>query len=96
MLRNPFLGIISAAIMALSTPVLAQQQTVQQDGKTWKCPEPGRLLARQGGLGVSLGDYIACVTACKNLFPEPQSSALTECIKGCGSIKSTVGVIIPY
>jgi hypothetical protein len=35
----------------------------------------------------AVGDYINCVTACKNLFPDNES-ALVECIKGCSKVST--------
>jgi|SRR5690349_11392471 hypothetical protein len=38
----------------------------------------------------SSGDYIACVTACKSLFPT-EGDALNECIKGCATVNAPKG-----
>ncbi|TCD14122.1 hypothetical protein [Oricola cellulosilytica] len=43
--------------------------------------------APAGGAGVSLGDYIECVKACKSEFSGPD---LTVCIEGCRFIESGV------
>ena len=37
----------------------------------------------------AVDDYIACVSACKDLFPN-NDDALIECIKGCSKVSNTL------
>ena len=91
MSRNWLLATMGAVLLAFagSADVAYAQQATQ---KSDVCSALERalkevtspLLARRA-LGVSLGDYIECVKACKGEFSGPD---LTVCIEGCRFIDS--------